>query len=370
MLTKAFRYLNLSDLHLGNMKNKSTNIIHNLLTYFEENHKLFITLDMIILNGDIYERLLPTSSVDAVAVMEYLCNLVNFCQKYNVKLRIVNGTPSHDANQIDMFTITLKTLGVNVDYRYMNDISIEYLEEFNLNLLYIPDEIRDTTITTHDDVLKLMVDRNISKVDIAFIHGHFGFQLPGIILDTSHIEEDYLNIVTHYIHVAHIHKPMFYKRILGNGSFDRLAHGEEEKKGGIVVFLNPNGEDSFIFIENKHAMYFKTIFIETRDFIEALEQLRSSIKNVPIGHHIRLVIDKDNPLVNNYQDFKAKLHHYQVILKKIDKDKKEDIMLLETKITNQFQIDKSNVVDLWSKEIGVDFNTNELFKEELSLLVN
>ena len=43
-----------------------------------------------------------------------------------------------------------------------------------------------------------------------------------------------------------------FERILAQGSFDRLAHNEEEDKGGIVVTIDKvNGNHSYRFIKNE-----------------------------------------------------------------------------------------------------------------------
>ena len=62
---------------------------------------------------------------------------------------------------------------------------------------------------------------------------------------------------------GHDHRHQNYReQIYYNGSFSRLCHGEEYPKGFLMSYIDED-ETETIFVENEHALEFKTISIET-----------------------------------------------------------------------------------------------------------
>lgn len=257
-------YLNMSDIHLGRKNNPTERIISNLYRYFKKYHNKFKTLDMINLNGDIYDRLLTHGSNEAVMITSWLTWLARYCLTYDITLRILEGTPSHDWKQIrafDKFIADSKEFK-DLDFKYVDCLTIEHIDKFDIDILYVPDEWRVNPNDTLLEVHKLLKDNHLDKVDIALMHGNFNYQLPPHIGVTGHIEKDYLDIVRHYIHIGHIHKFSTYNRILANGSFDRLAHGEEENKGCILATVECNGKREYTFLPVEQTYIFDTIEVD------------------------------------------------------------------------------------------------------------
>ena len=94
-----------------------------------------------------------------------------------------------------------------------------------------------------------MKDLNIEQVDLAMMHGNFKYQLPMPSIH-MHTEEDYLSIVRYYICINHIHTASVYGRILAPGSFDRMAHGEEEDKGYRIYSTENNKDTEFVVLNS------------------------------------------------------------------------------------------------------------------------
>ena len=74
----------LSDIHLGSNRNTTQEIITNLRTYFKDNHKLFKKLHLIILAGDVFDKLLSSSSDEYILAVEWLTELVMYCKHNNI----------------------------------------------------------------------------------------------------------------------------------------------------------------------------------------------------------------------------------------------------------------------------------------------
>ena len=108
-------YLVLSDIHLGHNINTTENIINNLQLYFKDNYKEFSKLDMICIAGDVFDKLLVSSSIDFILSTEWLTELIVFCKQHDIILRILEGTPSHDRNQSKVITSIIKKLNMRID---------------------------------------------------------------------------------------------------------------------------------------------------------------------------------------------------------------------------------------------------------------
>lgn len=372
IMKNKIKYLVLSDIHLGHSTNKAEYIIKNLREYFIEYHKLLKDLDMIILAGDVFDKLLVTSSKDFILANEWLTELLLYCKSNNIILRILEGTPSHDWKQAKVITSIISKLNIDLDYKYIDTLYIEENIKLGISILYIPDEYKHDANDTYKDVLSLLKKHNLSKVDIAIIHGQFHYQLPMVKLITSHTEENYLNIVKYYISIGHIHTPSVYERILAQGSFDRLAHNEEEDKGGMLITLYNNKDPEFLFLKNKHSMIFKTFRFKNESIEKILHTLDKDLKKYPIRSNIRIITSNDDMLNKSHKELKERYPYYNI---KVERDKKENttyrLVSKEIKIES-FNIDSKNIKELLLKELA-QYNLSktdlDIFNTELDNII-
>ena len=373
-MNKLIKYLQLSDIHLGNKLNTTEKIVNALKHYFRTNQKEFSKLDMIVLVGDVYDRLLNNSSSDYILSIEWLTELVIFCKNNNIKLRILEGTPSHDWKQCKVLYTIIDRLNLDVDFKYIETLHIEIMTDLNLSVLYVPDEWKHKASETYNEILELMVVNNLSKVDIAFMHGQFHYQLPMIRLESSFSEEDMLNIVNYYISIGHIHTPSVFERILAQGSFDRLAHNEEEDKGGIVVTIDKTkGDYSYRFVKNEKAMLFKTYRYEEEELDFIIRDLEDKISKLPIGSSIRIMSNNEDYLTKSVKVLKEKFIN-MVIKPEKPKVKDNKYKILEDKLMiESFSISKDNLKTLLS-ECMEKHNLNDeslnIFNNELSIAMD
>lgn len=333
---KELKYLVISDIHLGHNNTKTDFIINNLKSFFIKYNKELTGIKIIFLAGDVFDRLLTTHSVDYVLAYEWLMELYIHCIRNDICLRVLEGTPSHDWKQATMFSMIIKKINQQADFKYIDKLYIEKNNKLGISILYIPDEYKPKATDTYAEVLKLLQENELSKVDIAVMHGQFKYQLP-IVLESSHDENDYLNIVKHYIHIGHIHTPSTFNRIIANGSFDRLKHGEEENKGAILATIGEE-EDSFVFLENRKAKIYKTITFENE------EKLMEDIKTLPKGSNVRIMIHDKLDVTDHTLDKINKLG----ISVKLVIDKKEDVVKKSflTEMVDTFTITKENISEL------------------------
>lgn len=323
------KYLVTSDIHLGHKKTPTKHIANsfrkNILR--DENKNL----DIIFISGDLFDRLLDLNEEDVQIILKLLSDLLNFCSDNDIQLRVLEGTPSHDWNQSQMLISLNSMRSKEVDLLYVKVLDIEYNTKHNKYILYIPDE----WVHSHDElekqISKKLADLHITNVDIAILHGQFEYQLRGHKPPFYFKENYFLNLVKGFIHVGHYHSFTTYDRILANGSLERLAHGEEEPKGYIIV-----DNDKYEFIINDYSYIYKTIKVNAQ---MTLDKLTRMICKYPKNSYIRLVINPKSDLYNNSDKLQLKFLDYMVKIIKDEDFEKNNASYINSEVVlnNDFE---------------------------------
>lgn len=353
--TGYFTYAVISDIHLGHRRVNSTKeIIDNLDValsgYKEDTYKL----DAIFLAGDIFDGILKTTLDEFVLILSWFSRLYNFCGKHDIILRVLEGTPSHDWGQAKIFQPIVEHSTTPVDYKYIRSVAVEELYH-GVKVLYIPDEWNNDPNVTFKDAVEQMRLANTDKVDIAIMHGAFGFQFPKIKLPfNAHDENKYLGIVNHYIHIGHDHKRKSYDRIYVQGSFDRLCHGEEDSKGFSVSSISENKTfDKTRFIANKGAKLYITLTLPNNDPTEGFKYLDKEIAKLPLDSYVRIK-GKNNSIVGlNIQDLKARYIQYNISIAPIKS--KTELMtgeVVEVDTYRTIDINPNTILGLIEQELA------------------
>lgn len=334
-------FIVISDIHLGHNNTPTQHIVNNLKTYiFQYSH-----VDYIFIAGDMFDRLLDFSLPFVYDIISFAYELIRFCKKNDIKIRILEGTPSHDWQQSKMFDEINRSLKEPCDLIYISKLDV--LEETDISVLYVPDEWASETKILESDVLDALKRKNRSKVDLAIMHGCFNYQDPSNYIKNKFREEFFMPIVEHYIFVGHFHTHTFYmNKIIAQGSFDRLAHGEEEPKGFIyseIDLMNPE-LDTWQFIINKGSQIYKTIKVTQN---ETIESLTKKIVKYQKGSYIRLLINPQHPLNQIFDQLKLKFLDYFLTRKINDTLRHED-----NRVTHIVQDTSREVISLTLQNLG------------------
>jgi DNA repair exonuclease SbcCD nuclease subunit len=282
-----------SDIHFGHPRTPTAHIVNSFLEAFPDNAET-AALDLIFLCGDVFDRLLTVPEIDHQTARVGIAKFLLRCEKYNITLIVIEGTPRHDRKQSYMFREIIDLLGLKLDFYYVEGCQILYLEKFDLNILCIQDEYSHNPDDTLAEVRRLMAERMLTQVDIALMHGQFEHQLPDVddARRKCHNAAAYLALVRYVIFIGHDHHfseftlEEFAAWIIAHGSLERLIHGEEEPKGHVRMRLDPDGTKSITFVENRLAMDYRTIDVHnliTEDVIKAIRALK-----LRPGSHVRL----------------------------------------------------------------------------------
>lgn len=310
-----FVFLVLSDIHLGHDKNKTEDIVHNLKRFFKVYKTDIIKCDIIFISGDVFDRLLSSNSPDLHIAYNWLTELVKFCAEFDIKLRILEGTPSHDWNQVRLLYKVIQDLGIKVDFKYFDKLDIENID--GMNVLYLPDEWKPKIDDIYKDTVKTIKEHNLKKVDLIIMHGAFSYQLPDF-LEHVHDPEKYIELSNGPIICGHVHNRSQYKSIIIPGSFDSLNHSDDdEDKGGLLMTYNLNKHKwAYKYLDNKSALKFKTIDIRNKTIGE-VEKMINTFHKRSSGNRmfLRLYTGINDALNGNLIELKKIFPNLNISLK-------------------------------------------------------
>lgn len=371
------KYAVFGDTHFLHRRTPTQELIENFAQVFNNYKPSIFTQCKIIFNaGDLFDRVTEAEDDDYLRAVAWKTRFMQYCSDYGIKMRDLKGTPSHDGLQQEMFPILAKNFP-NLDYKYIDDISIEYMPDLGIHVLYVPDECRATNREIYDDVQTLLHEKGLAQVDIAIMHGAFQFQVN---YDSNsnrlHFEDDYLSIVKHYINIAHIHTSKVYGRILGQGSFGRLSHNEEEDKGLMIMDINTDdpSKDRFTFVVNKHAKHYVTIKLHKDDVQLSLDKIQKRVANTPNGSYVRILCKMTHPFYSGFAEIKSRFPHLHMSRDRLDKKISTQVSDLFASTGDSYiplQIDATNVVSLIMERMPKTHGTMSLLnlQSELSALL-
>lgn len=267
-----------SDFHVGNSKVSATEIHLNLKSVF---YPELEKANIVFLGGDFFDRLLKLDEPASLESITIVQELIDYAEKYNLKIRVLRGTFSHDRHQNAIFQSVLTKSKKHVDLSCIDTISLELIKDLDLRVLYLPDNL---PYKTKDEVLEvvngLLKTYGWGYIDLVVGHGYFEHVFPVNVPHPPILFEydDFKDVVKGYILMGHVHTSSVYNNIIYNGSFERLAHNEEAPKGFYTV-KRVNDIWSHQFIENVDTPLFCTINLVGDDIDELLNQIDIFVKN-------------------------------------------------------------------------------------------
>jgi hypothetical protein len=341
-----------SDIHLGHRNTPTEHIVNNLLHYLC-NERVFAELDLLVLAGDVFDDLVHMRSEDSRHITLWMSKLLLLAAKHRVIVRVLEGTPSHDRGQSEHFLNTAQAIllagGVTVDLQYIKALSVEYIPGLDAHVLYIPDEWRHDTADTLQEVQELLKSKGLAQVDFAVVHGLFTHQAPSVIRRSIvHDSEVYLSLVKHLIFVGHDHHHTTDRRIQVQGSFDRLAHGEQAGKGYLKATVLAPDQYYVTFCENKGAMRYDTLEFAQETTQEALDIAQAHVCQLPEGSHLRIKTQRGTPASALLPVLKQRypLHHWTLLLKEAADQTAHVLMEIRSEEFTPILLNKGTLVGL------------------------
>jgi hypothetical protein len=351
------------DLHFNHPKVPTIHIVDKIEKYM---FPLFEKTDMFILAGDTFESLLHMNNDDVLVVMDFFSRLYSLCEKHNVVLRILKGTGSHDRDQMKIWERLHKRSKFKCDVKYFDQVTVEYIDTLDIRIVYIPEDVPYSNSDKILTYIKELFDiSGWKKADLVIGHGFFDFTLPPMkhqprIVFTNKQFQDILNDQGK-ICFGHVHTPSIYENVLYCGSFDRLRHNEEEKKG--FWFIEKNKPK---FIENKDATLFKTYdYFNRQDVENIMSEYRKELNKLEKNKlaYVRVIHDdlKLRHILHKITEEYSYLR-YQHQSKKDTKDitlEDKKLVLNKEKGVVVTEENLANLIYLKLEEDGIMFFTKE-----------
>lgn len=347
MSKRPLRVASISDIHTGHPNTPTHHILSNLRKAFPGTLETG-ELDLILIGGDFFDRPLYFHDTNAVEIKLWMFEFLRLCKRCDIAVRVLEGTPSHDWRQNRWFDVVNQTGEIGCDLKYIDTLCIETIEHFGLSVLYVPDEWDPETDEVWRQVQLALHEAHLSKVDLAVVHGAFDFQLPPHVKAPKHSAERYESIVNHFVLGAHIHKPSTHGKILVNGSFDRLTHGEEEAKGHWRLTLRDDpAKDEAVFVENTTAWRYRTVDCRHLTLEEALTKIQSEA-TLPDGSFLRVQALRSEPILSAMDQLRKLYPQYRWSVKTDDAtDTTQPTLMVDQRaLFTQTPITRENVAGL------------------------
>lgn len=332
-----------SDIHCGK-SDLTRKIVSTMISFFVKKKDILSKLDTIVLSGDVFDKMLTTNSVDYKLSLSLISLIVSFCRRHKIRLRVLEGTPSHDNKQMASVSSILSEIG-DIDYKYIDTLSIEVVD--GKTCLYLPDKFKETGEEIQEAITAKLKEHKLTKVDLIFAHGNFSYQLPAAKLKSALDENFFLDITNYYIVIGHIHNRSVWKRIIAPGSFERLEHGQTIDKGMVILNLGKDIDtSSFQFVDNEDAMLFDTIDLIDVDIKEAYKKVKKHIKDRGMTEDDSLRIIAS---IEDYASLEKRLLEDGVVVRITRFQEKQKVTF--TNITKETTIDKVEVISITEKNI-------------------
>jgi len=355
-------FLIVSDVHSGHKRNPF--ILDNLKVWLKEYVEKH-TPDYVFFLGDFTDGQQQMYSKASLALYEFIRWYLHFAKSKGIVTYLLNGTPSHDWKQHELFRHFNNLFGINAIVYYIDKLSIVTLEN-GLNALFIPDRWNGDSSKTLEEVYELLKERNLDQVDYTFVHGEFDFQLP-VTSAAAHSSVAYLAITRYFIHTGHIHNDKTFDRIISTNSFDRIRFGESERKGGVLSTLIGD-QATYQRLYNDNALPFITINSEADDLMMLYSEIER-VGHVKSGSQFKIIMKEALYLANVFREIDRRYPTY-IIQYEMEMVEKPQSVIVEYTTTDQHHYTPESLYKLLVEpELSV-VDSPILLKEEFKNIID
>lgn len=358
----------IADLHFGSIEPEEEYKILN--EQFLEPLRQMNVLDIVSINGDVFDHKFMANSNAVVYALKFMNELAYICKRKNSSLIIISGTASHDADQLKLFT---SLLHYGIDLRLVFEVQFIYVK--GKRILCIP-EIYNKSFEFYSTFLF-----QSGLYDACYMHGTF----VGSIIGKDERDLNELTprepvfdidcfccclgpIISGHVHTFNRYKNKFYYC----GSPIRWQFGEEDEKGFIILIHNYKTRQYMIHFEPIKSFRYDTINLDDmlksdpKDIIDYINKLKESgIDN------IRVVFTKNDKekitilknFFRNSKSIKIKTDYKRIEIEKKLEDmdnKYKDYDYIFSDITSE-----EKFIRYVNQQTNSDYWTIDLFREFL-----
>lgn len=329
--------------------------------------------NVIFLDGDLFHKIIRFTDQSGRLVINFIERLLYLTDMFNIQLRIIKGTRSHDYNQLNMLHNYEATYPNFRIYETATKEEITLLnhpnKDLKLKTLFLPEEYPKDKETFYKEFMDDHYDTIQGHGTIDFVN------IPG-----SNYQSDFesdmktapiwdskklIDLSDGPIIFGHIHNFTKYKnKIYYTSSFTKYSFSDKGDKGFLKVTMDPDDRTNYNVerIINDKAPTYAIINIDEENFETAEEKVAYINQMKKEYDHVR--IDSDDP--DNVKIIKKIVEHNPEIKVKLKNKKAE-----ETKVDDKYKflLDPNNKNSI-SENIQ-QFIKNEYDKEvPLSIIEN
>jgi DNA repair exonuclease SbcCD nuclease subunit len=289
--------VHIADLHFGAFNPKTQYQI--LQEQFITRIKDLPRIDLISVDGDIFDHKVMSNSDVVLYASLFIDNLVSLCREKNSTLIILHGTYSHDYDQLKMFYHYMDDK--SVDVRVITQIQFETVK--GCRILCIPE-----LYGLEESVYRHFFFES-GWYDQAFVHGTFKGAVYGDNVGAGRllIPEDFI-YCTGVAISGHVHKGGCFNGFYYYcGCPYRWKFGEEEDKGFLILVHDLDTRYHYTDFEKIESFRYDTIFLD--DLISAdpkaiIDYINTKQKTEGIDFikvRVRFPVNgSDKTIINNY----------------------------------------------------------------------
>lgn len=200
----------------------------------------------------------------------------------------------------------------------------------------------------------LLKQHNLEKVDFAIMHGAFSYQLPAIVPEPTHDENEYLELVKYHILIGHVHIMTVHERIFAAGSFDRICQNDEIPKGMFYNTVKVDGTFTSKFIENRKAKRFITLEVHSMSTKELFAHIKEVLADLPPFSYIRLRCNPNDVAAGDINSFIVNYPNYfwDLTYEKVKQKRSNVTEIVEAfDMTSMLAIEPTSILELLDDEL-------------------
>ena len=289
--------IHISDIHFGAFDPKKQYEI--LKEQFLNKINLIPKIDIISIDGDIFDRKFMSNSDASMYACIFVDELVSIARNKNATLIILHGTYSHDFDQLKLFYHYMEDK--TVDVRIITTIRFEMIK--GARILCIP-ELYGTEESVYQEVFF-----QSGWYDAAFFHGTFEGSVYGNNVGNGRLltEKDFIYCKGLAVG-GHVHKPgCFQGYFYYCGCPYRWKFGEEEEKGFLLLSHDLDTQIHYVQFEKITSFRYDTIYLDQLvsedpkkiiDYINRRKE-EEGIDYIKVKFRVP-VIGSNRTIINNY----------------------------------------------------------------------
>jgi len=292
----TFVEAHIADIHFGAL---DPSVQYKLLHEQFISKIIDIPLDIISINGDLFDKKFMANSDVITYATKFIADLVEICKMKGSTLILIEGTESHDAHQLNSF---YHYNGLDADVRIIE--SANFINVRGKEILCLPEEYGKG----YEYYRSLFANR---EYDACYLHGTivgsiFGKSVPNLNSDREPIFsiENFWRckgpIICGHVHVAGCYNSHIYY----SGSPLRWRFGEEQEKGFFLLCHNLDTQEYYMHFNPVVSFRYDTLDLDEillsdpKDIINYLDNLKANGVD-----HIKLKVRKYTDVLPILRDY-------------------------------------------------------------------